>query len=1224
MKIPILVPPIGRRKVAWFSTVSQRELRRRLSVNADDHGKAEQDGVYPSCGSLLLEFVVYSLEALVTAYPTRGRNSIGRGYIGMSDEGGGAGEVGPLQVLLLQMSGEIPGIVWSTDCELRFTSCWGSGLADLSLRPNQAVGMTLFEYFGADDSEFPVIAAHRRALEGDTVAWEQDWQGKTYQTRVAPLRDHEGRIVGCTGIAQDITHLKRTQEALRETDERHQSPVEQSLLGVVVVQNFRIVFANTAFTRIGGYTVEELLALSPDQVQAMVHPEDQALVWGSFRARSEGKTVPSQYEYRGVRKDGTVCWLEIFAQVVLSHGKPAIQAAVVDISERKRMEKALQESEARARALLNGSFESIVLFDASGTVRDLNEAAASRLGSTPQQIIGTSGHKLFAPAVVATRLARAEEAVRTRSVVRYEEVRDGFVFDSVICPVFDHDGELTEFVVSGRDITDRKRMEEALRQSEERARALLNAPADAMFLIDTSGRVVEANETWARALKRPVRELVGTCVFDQFPPQLAKLKREQIAEIARTGKPAQFEDEYEGRIIESTLYPVFDGARKVVQVAVSARDVTERKRTEEALRQSEAWARALLEIPLDAMYLLDADGTIVDVNEAGAQRLDCSVHQLVGTCLFDWLPSDVAQRRREKAEEVARTARPLHFEDERDGRFFDSTIYPVFDGEGNVIQVAVSARDVTERKRAEETLRESRERYYAIFEQAADSIVLIDPDTRRLVEFNDTTHQSLGYTRREFEALTITDFEVLESADQTTGHLKQIVQEGSHIFETKHRRKDGGIRDVQVSSRAICCGGRRLVQSIWRDITDRRRAEEALRLAHAELDQRVKERTADLAGANEKLRLEIAEREQVEQRLRILSSAVAQSKEGVAVSDLDGRLLFVNESFAAMHGYRAEEVVGEHLSIFHLPEQMPTVEAANRQIHERGHFHGEIWHARRDGTVFPSMMHSSLLHDQAGRPAGMIGTMRDISEQKRAEEALRESEKRRVEAEKLAATGRLAARVAHEINNPLAGITNCFRLVKAAVPQDHRHYKFTEIIEKEIDRIGRIVRQMFQVHRPDQEAVRDVRVAETIGEVVAILEPDCRERRVRVETHADPAEMTIKIPEGSLRQILYNLLANAIEASPPDGVVRVAASAAKADHTVRITVSDQGGGIPQAVQDHLFEPFFTTKESDTSGGLGLGLSISKGIVDSLRGSLDFQTEPDGGTTFRVVLPAATN
>ena len=152
---------------------------------------------------------------------------------------------------------------------------------------------------------------------------------------------------------------------------------------------------------------------------------------------------------------------------------------------------------------------------------------------------------------------------------------------------------------------------------------------------------------------------------------------------------------------------------------------------------------------------------------------------------------------------------------------------------------------------------------------------------------------------------------------------------------------------------------------------------------YEELEQRVDE-----------LEKEARDRKRLDERLRLLSLTVEQSSEGIAVSDLKGNLKYLNDAFANMHGYSPEGLVGKNLSIFHSPEQLPVVDSANRQNKETGEFKGEIWHVRRDGTVFPALMHNSLLRDEEGRPTGMIGTLRDITDRKRADEALRKSEKR--------------------------------------------------------------------------------------------------------------------------------------------------------------------------------------------------------------------------------------
>jgi len=142
------------------------------------------------------------------------------------------------------------------------------------------------------------------------------------------------------------------------------------------------------------------------------------------------------------------------------------------------------------------------------------------------------------------------------------------------------------------------------------------------------------------------------------------------------------------------------------------------------------------------------------------------------------------------------------------------------------------------------------------------------------------------------------------------------------------------------------------------------------------------------------LEREVVEKRLLGEHLQFLSLAIEQSSEGIAVSNLDGNLEYLNNAFAEMHGYSSKELVGKNLSIFHKSEQMPFVEAANRQIKETGDFKGEIWHVRSDGTVFPTIMHNSLVRNNEGMPIGMLATLRDISDMKNAEDKLRDSEEK--------------------------------------------------------------------------------------------------------------------------------------------------------------------------------------------------------------------------------------
>ncbi len=227
-----------------------------------------------------------------------------------------------------------------------------------------------------------------------------------------------------------------------------------------------------------------------------------------------------------------------------------------------------------------------------------------------------------------------------------------------------------------------------------------------------------------------------------------------------------------------------------------------------------------------------------------------------------------------------------------------------------------------------------------------------------------------------------------------------------------------------------------------------------------------------------------------------------------------------------------------------------------------------------------------------------------------AEEELRQNQKRLEEA------SRMAAVVAHEINNPLAGISGCFTLLKDAIPAAHRDYHFVEIIEAEITRVGRIVKQLYDLNRPLQEPEQDADVVAIIAEVVTMLKSKCVEHDVSVEMHNLPAHLPARVPENGLKRVLYNLVGNAVEASPTNGRVEINAHAT--DGQMQIEVSDEGPGIPEDVRKRIFDPFFTTKHGE--GGLGLGLAICRRIVESIGGSLGFHTGSETGTTFRITMP----
>lgn len=246
-----------------------------------------------------------------------------------------------------------------------------------------------------------------------------------------------------------------------------------------------------------------------------------------------------------------------------------------------------------------------------------------------------------------------------------------------------------------------------------------------------------------------------------------------------------------------------------------------------------------------------------------------------------------------------------------------------------------------------------------------------------------------------------------------------------------------------------------------------------------------------------------------------------------------------------------------------------------------------------------------------GNVVQLLAEGRDITERKRAEDSLRE-------VDTIGAIGRMAARVAHEINNPLAGIQNSFLLIKDAVPETHKYYAYVGAIEREIARIAAVTRQLYEAFRPEADGTPESPVAVLVSDAVTMLDRVNLSSRVTVEVDTSGSPTVVAIPSPLLRQAVYNLVQNAVEASPPTGTVSVKAWVE--GHTFWLTVRDQGPGVPADMRERIFEPFVTTKTRLTTGGMGLGLALVRRSVQAMGGAIVVQDAPGGGAVFRVSLP----
>ncbi len=354
-------------------------------------------------------------------------------------------------------------------------------------------------------------------------------------------------------------------------------------------------------------------------------------------------------------------------------------------------------------------------------------------------------------------------------------------------------------------------------------------------------------------------------------------------------------------------------------------------------------------------------------------------------------------------------------------------------------------------------------------------------------------------------------------------------------------------------------------------------------------------------------------REESERRFRAVFDSSFQFQ---ILLDSGCKVLEANPVTLQLAGVQADTVMGQEAWETLWWAGQPEVQERLREAcHAAGGGEEQAWEQEINTAGKPTqILELSLRPIRAadGVVSHMLLEGRDVTERRRAESSLRE-------VNTLTTMGRVAARVAHEINNPLAGIQSAFLLIKDAVPTTHPHHGYVGSIEREIERISRITSQLYETYRPEQDETGTSSIQLVVNDAVAFLEQVNRLREVRIVTDLTGVPTAVPVPAAILRQVVYNLAQNAIDASPPGGTVEIVAVADAT--TLRLTVRDQGPGVPEDQRELVFEPFFSTKgKSVPTSGMGLGLSLLRHTVTGSGGTITVGTAVGGGAEFVVTLP----
>jgi PAS domain S-box-containing protein len=392
----------------------------------------------------------------------------------------------------------------------------------------------------------------------------------------------------------------------------------------------------------------------------------------------------------------------------------------------------------------------------------------------------------------------------------------------------------------------------------------------------------------------------------------------------------------------------------------------------------------------------------------------------------------------------------------------------------------------------------------------------------------------------------------------------------------------------------------------WHTLVDRGRVVERL------ADRRPVRLLGISADITERMRADAA-RDASERRFRAMFETAYQVQ---LLLDLDGTILEANRAAGELAEVPVEQLPGHAFADapWWADDAVTSARVQERFLRARA---GEIqrFEVEVEGSgdrLLTIDFSLKPILDGAQQVVQVLAEGRDLTIRKRAEAALRE-------ASALTTMGQLAARVAHEINNPLAGIQNAFLLIRGAIPADHPHYRFVGAIEREIARIAAVTRQLYETYRPEAQMATPSSVILAISDAVSFLEQVNRGRRVRIVTDVTRAPSLVPVPDALLRQTLYNLVQNALDASPPDGTITVTAEHVGDECVLR--VGDEGPGIPEALRERIFEPFFSTKDRTVrTGGMGIGLALVRQSVLAVGGRITVQAREQGGSTFEVRLP----
>ncbi len=866
------------------------------------------------------------------------------------------------------------------------------------------------------------------------------------------------------------------------------------------------------------------------------------------------------------------------------NGETKVIEFVRDITERKM-------SAEEYKNLIDGMNDTAFVIDFEGKFIDVNNRAIEVLGYTRKELLDMEPIDIdvtLKPKEIKNLIEGMKKGEKQVFETAHRNKSGKTIPVEVSSSLITYHGKPSILSIA-RDITERKKGEDTLRESEERFQAVIENIPHGVCLHDLDGRILLANKANYELTGYTQEELLNMNVEDVDPEIRRREDREKIWLKLEKGGSARIESIFyhkNGSSFPVEIYISAISFKGSPMILAMVHDTTKQKEAQEKLKESEERFETVIENLPDAIFVNDLDGKLIMVNKASCEKTGYTKDELLGMKVGDIDHESIDRDDRSniwlKLHKKGGFDRIESTHYCKDGSSYPAEIYigtVTFKGSPMIIGIA---HDITERKKALEKLKESEERFQTVIENLPHAVSVHDLEGN-FVLVNEALCKHTGYTRAEYMKMKVEDVDRLS---QTRDDRKKIwlkLNKGGYThFESELSCKDGSCYQVEIYINAITLEGKPMILAIAQDISDRKKTLESLQKS--------------------------------EEKYRNLYESMIDSS---SRTDMEGNIIEFNKHYLDMLGYKEDEIKKlKYTDITPVKWHEMEAKIKKDQVIKRGY--SDVYekeYIRKDGTVFPVELRVFLLKDDAGIPNGMWTIARDITERKKTGEELRKIER-------LESLGVLAGGIAHDFNNLLTGILGNLSLVQIEDREDFRD--ILEEAKQASIQAKNLTQQLLTFSKGGDPIKGKVSIKDIIRDSAEFT---LHGSNVRCEFAFAEDLRKVEVDKGQMSQVVDNLVINANQAMPEGGKIHIKVENVilenenllhlKEGKYIKISLRDEGIGVPEEYLSKIFDPYFSTKQE----GSGLGLATVYSIIQKHEGYITVESKVGEGTTFFIYLPA---